>query len=174
MEKEKDIVLQNMKPDDDCRCEVCENAELLLDAAKSHLKKNGKADIAKALLPTPMEILESNVCSVKNQECMNDECINCSRSNAFDDALEALEDLKEVTFYVWRTKDKKIQKVLDSVSGEDFAQMFEESVSGSQMKTHAYNIYRQYSELKHLKKNLGKKDVILSVDFSRNYENKQL
>ena len=52
--------------------------------------------------------------------------------------------------------------------------MFEESVSGSQMKTHAYNIYRQYSELKHLKKNLGKKDVILSVDFSRNYENKQL
>ena len=71
-------------------------------------------------------------------------------------------------------KIKKIQKVLDSVSGEDFAQMFKESVSGSQMKTHAYNIYRQYSELKHLKKNLGKKDVILSVDFSRNYENKQL
>ena len=108
MEKEKHIVLQNVKPDNDCRCELCENAELLLDAAKSHLKKNGKADIAKALLPTPIEILESNVCSVKNQECMNDECINCSRSNAFDDALEALEDLKEVTFYVWRTKDKKI------------------------------------------------------------------
>ena len=37
-----------------------------------------------------------------------------------------------------------------------------------------YNIYKQFSELKYLKKNLKSDEIILSVDFSRNYENKQL
>ena len=36
-----------------------------------------------------------------------------------------------------------------------------------------YNIYRQCSELKYLKENLGENKAILSVDFSKNYENKQ-
>ena len=37
-----------------------------------------------------------------------------------------------------------------------------------------YNICRQFSELKFLKNNLKPNEVILSVDFSQNYENKQL
>ena len=36
-----------------------------------------------------------------------------------------------------------------------------------------YNIFRQYSELKHLKKTLGEDEIALSVDFSHNYDNKQ-
>ena len=46
VEMEKHLILQDKKPDDDCRCEVCENAELLLDAAKTYLKKNEKNEIA--------------------------------------------------------------------------------------------------------------------------------
>ena len=38
---------------------------------------------------------------------------------------------------------------------------------------HICNIFRQYSELKYLKQNLKSNEVILSVDFSRNYNNKQ-
>ena len=49
VEKEKHLILQDKKPDDDCRCEVCENAEKLLDATKNYLKKNEKNEIAKAL-----------------------------------------------------------------------------------------------------------------------------
>ena len=37
---------------------------------------------------------------------------------------------------------------------------------------HVYNIKRQYSELKHLEANLKEDEIILSVDFSKNY-NKQ-
>ena len=36
-----------------------------------------------------------------------------------------------------------------------------------------YNIFRQYSELKYLKQNVKSNEVILSVDFSQNYNNKQ-
>ena len=38
---------------------------------------------------------------------------------------------------------------------------------------HVYNIKRRYSELKHLKANLKENEIILSVDFSKNYDNKQ-
>ena len=40
-------------------------------------------------------------------------------------------------------------------------------------KMHVYNMSRQYSELKHLKANLKEDEIILSVDFSKNYDNKQ-
>ena len=60
-----------------------------------------------------------------------------------------------------------------TLSGEDFAERLETGIIGSRMKTHAYNIYQQYSELK-LERDPWKKNVILSVDFSRNYDNKQL
>ena len=38
---------------------------------------------------------------------------------------------------------------------------------------HLHNMKRQYSELKHLKANLKEDDIILSVDFSKNYDSKQ-
>ena len=36
-----------------------------------------------------------------------------------------------------------------------------------------YSTFRQYSTLKYFKQNLKSNEVILSVDFSRNYNNKQ-
>ena len=93
---------------------------------------------------------------------MSGECDKCTTLNHFTDALEALEGIDEVSFYVWKTQDKKVQKVMDTLSGEDFAERLETDIIGSRMKTHAYNIYRQYSELKHLKKTLGKKSHFIS------------
>ena len=40
-------------------------------------------------------------------------------------------------------------------------------------KMHVYNIKCQCYELKHLKANLTKDEIILSVDFSKNYDKKQ-
>ena len=42
------------------------------------------------------------------------------------------------------------------------------------MRMHKYNIYRQFSELKWLKANPKEDEVILNVDFSKNYKNTQL
>ena len=41
------------------------------------------------------------------------------------------------------------------------------------LKLHTYNIFRQYSELKYLKQNLKSNGVILSVDFSCNYNKRK-
>ena len=57
-------------------------------------------------------------------------------------------------------------------SGENVAELLQDMV-GSPLKLHIYNFFCQHSELKYLKSQLGKEEVICSVDFSKNYENKQ-
>ena len=47
------------------------------------------------------------------------------------------------------------------------------SIIHSDFRIHVYNVSRQHSELKYLKKNLKENEVIFSVEFSKNYENKQ-
>ena len=58
-------------------------------------------------------------------------------------------------------------------TGAEVVTIFKE-LSNFQFRLHMYNIYRQFSELKDLKRNLKSDEIILSVDFSCNYENKQL
>ena len=66
---------------------------------------------------------------------------------------------------------KKVQKI---GSGEYVVELLNEIIFREKFCRHCYNIYRQFSELKFMKKNLEENEVILSVDFSRNYENKQV
>ena len=61
-------------------------------------------------------------------------------------------------------------EMIDSVS--DIAMQLQDLLNKN-LKLHICNIFRQYSELKYLKQNLKINEVILSVDFSRNYNNKQ-
>ena len=53
---------------------------------------------------------------------MSGECDKCTILNHFTDALEAMEGIDEVSFYVWKTQDKKVRKVTDTLSGEDFTE----------------------------------------------------
>ena len=58
-------------------------------------------------------------------------------------------------------------------SGEDASSAFS-NLMCKNYKLHCYNTYRQYAELNYLKKHLPENNVILSINFSRNYDNKQL
>ena len=80
--------------------------------------------------------------------------------------------IDSITYNKWIKKGNYVQNIEILQSGEDVAEEFL-TLTGSIIKLHIYNIFRQYLELKHLKKNLGPDEVILSVDFSRNYDNKQ-
>ena len=67
---------------------------------------------------------------------------------------------------------KRYQKDEVVDSGDDVIGMLKEILTKS-FKMHVYNIKPQYSELKHLKANLKEDEIILSVDFLKNYDNKQ-
>ena len=46
-----------------------------------------------------------------------------------------------------------VKKITEQRRGEEIREMFHEMTYGDKMQMHKYNIYRQYSKLKFLKKN---------------------
>ena len=120
-----------------------------------------------------MEVVELGVCSIKNLLCMKGECDECVGSKTVDKVCEAIENCNLISFVKWTSANNRVKQVTQQASGEEVGEMFHEMAHGKKMRMHKYNMYRQYSELKFLKKNLKKEEVILSVDFSKNYDNKQ-
>ena len=86
--------------------------------------------------------------------------------------LSVLEQTDEVTYAKWIHKNNQYKKMEIIDSGCDIAIQLQD-LHNKNLKLYIYNIFRQYSELKYLKQNLESNQVILSIDFSQNYNNKQ-
>ena len=153
IKNEKHLLKKGESNDDDCRCERWENVVLLLSGIKQSLKKM--------------------VCSPKTYDCCNDNC-GCGQCCSFrniEDILIALEGVSEVKYARWVCREKRYQKDEVVDSGDNVIVMLKQIPTKS-FKMHVNNISRQYSELKYLKANLKEDEIILSVDFSKNYDNK--
>ena len=57
-------------------------------------------------------------------------------------------------------------------SRESIAELFQDMV-GNPSNLHIYNFFCQHSELQYPKSRLGEEEVIRSIHFSKNYENKK-
>ena len=64
------------------------------------------------------------------------------------------------------------KKVELTDTGENIVELLQDMVQ-SPLELHIYNFFCQYSEFKYLKSQLREEEVISSIDFSKNYENKQ-
>ena len=138
---------------------------------KTEFEKNCHNELALTLKIDPEEFILENVCSIKNYDCCNDNCGQCCNFRNIEDILNALEGVSEVKHARWVRRKKRYQKDEVVVSGDDVIVMLKEILTKS-FKMHVYNIKCQSSELKHLKANLKEGEIILSVDFSKNYDNK--
>ena len=171
--QEKQILFQGKTPEDHCRCETCENGELFLEDIRSYFMKQKQKNPIKDLPMDLLEFAQLGICSFKSYECMNGLCNTCPGSAPIAEISENLEKVESLTFYKWTTKNKVVCKISDEISEEEAASKLVELISGEKLHLHHYNIYHQYAELKWLKSNLKIDEVILSVDFSKNYDNKQ-
>ena len=105
--------------DDDCRCEKCENVELLLSGIKQSLKKNCHNELALTLKSDPEEFIIENVCSIKNYDCCNDNCGHFCNFRNVEDLLIALEGVSEVKYARWVRREKCYHKDEAVDSGDD-------------------------------------------------------
>ena len=147
----------------DCRCEKCENMELLLSGIKQ-FEKNGNNELALALKINPEEFILENVCSIKHYACCNGNCGHCCNFRNIEDILIVLEGVSEVMYARRVCIEKGYQKYEVFDSGDDMIVMLKEILTKS-FKMHVYNISCQYSQLKHLKASLKEDEITLSVDF---------
>ena len=145
---------------------------MLLTSIKGTLIKSNYCELTSKLEVDIIEFISGNVCSVKDFDCCSNVCDKCPGKDLMTEIMDVLSRIDSITYNKWMKKGDYVQKIEILQYGEDVAEEFL-ALTGSIIKLHIYNTFRQYSELKHLKKNLGPDEVILSVDFSRNYDNKQ-
>ena len=92
----KNIFSSNNMKDDDCRCSNCENVELMLNAIKNALIKNKQNDHASTLKSDADSFMGSIVCSVKNQECCEGNCLTCAENDNLNEILSILSEIEEL------------------------------------------------------------------------------
>ena len=111
---------------------------------------------------------------MKDFKCISGQCAQCPGNSLTDDIGKTISNTQAISYYRWKTTEKHMKKVQKVGSCEYVVELLNEIVFGEKFRRHCYNIYRQFSELKFTKINLKENEVILSVDFSRNYDNKQV
>ena len=114
-----------------------------------------------------VDFVSSIICSVKNYGCHNDLCENCPGRKMLAYINEFLKTSDNITYSKWVRKDCLQHKIEISASGQLVAESIDE-IGTKLNKLHMYNIFRQYSELKHLKKNLVEDEVLLVWIITKN------
>lgn len=159
------------KPSDreTCSCIKHTNMELKISALKKVRVINQK---------DANDVLNSLVCSQKNEFCMMGLCDVCDDRQI---EFQHEEDFK-VKYYQWKTikedriikgSNKKIVRVVKErvckCVSDIYNDLKNELVT---FKKHVYSYIHQCSKLKHLKANLGRNELIFRIDFSENYVGK--
>ena len=110
---EKHICKVGNTADDDCRCEKCENVELILTAIKQSLKMENII-LGESISTDPNDFISGLVlCSIKNVDCCNDKCVNSPGENKIGAILDALEQIDEITYAKWVRKGNLDKKKLN-------------------------------------------------------------
>ena len=96
IEKKQHLILEHKNSSDDCRCETCENATLLLLAAvKLNLTKLGKTELAPAL---SKEVMYSSACAVKDLKMYHGQCAWFPGNNSTLDVGKAILNIQAISY----------------------------------------------------------------------------
>ena len=145
-----------------CLCEICEN---IVYIAKTLLKQNGHA-----LPQNPHDLVGQFACNSMSRKCMYDhDCAVCQsmllNENDFDLQLANQQVLQ------WQKIDKKVQKSTLDVTFDELIEMFNAQIQV--LKKHIFVKREQNKFYNNLKENLERNSVLIHVDYSENYSNKE-
>jgi len=153
-----ELVFNRDIPHSSCLCEICENVVYLSKA----LAQNGKD------LPTnPHDLVDQFSCDSSKRECMyTNECDVCKVAINAED----FQRLDDRMFYSWKTVDGKVKKVNLTASHYELVDMFNAEIKV--LKKHIFVKREQNKFYNNVKDNLEENEVLIHVDYSENYSNK--
>ena len=156
-------------PQASCLCEICENVVFVAKGINKSLTSNEKA------LPTnPHDIVEKLSCDSSSKSCMLGTCEVCGECNlSIDDFKNGDNTISSCSDVVasdeddkWgRGDDGKVKKVLANV--EVFNQQL------CTLKRHIYTKREQVNVYNAIKNEIKPGELLIHVDYSENYENRQ-
>lgn len=182
----KQYIFNKKIPQWSCLCEICENAVYLVNGLNKKL-------FPECRLPATVNELVARFSCSDKADCMTGKCVECSStkistdhfntelhsdadslsSNDSSDCENVENKTKDsVSYYeLARSKDNKLTKMLFNKSIADSLYLLETSMKS--LKQHIYVKRVQLNHYNDLKNNLGKNDILVHVDYSESYENKQ-
>ena len=101
--------------------------------------------------------MNSSVCTVKDFKCISGQCAQCPGSNLTHDIGKPILNIQAISYYRQETTDKHMKNVQKVGSDEYVAECLNEIVFGEKFCRHCYNIYREFSKLKFMKKKSKRK-----------------
>ena len=142
-------------------CEICENMVYLAKSISSRVKMNYHAN--------PHSLVETYSCDTASENCMNSVCMNCRETGLKVEDFEDEDDA--VMSYKWKRVDNKVQKIKMSLSPVEARTYFDEEVRV--LKRPVFVKRQQHAFYNSLKEKIGGREMLMHVDYSKNYVNVQ-
>ena len=162
LKSHKEYVYNKAIPQSSCLCEICENAVFVALALNKFLK------IGSEVPKDPHSIVETYSCDSSQKDCMSSDCDECYFTGICQGDFK--ENNEDVKYSCWTKKDGKVSKVVKIISTNEAIDLFEEHVKI--FKNHIFIKRVQNRKYNDLKENLKEGEVIIHVDYSENYQNK--
>ena len=143
----------------------CVNFELLLEGIDNSITSSN----SNTSIPTKChDFLEKYCCQPISSECTNNICNDCPDTSSL---LEQITDIEMISFLTWKKAGKYYKKESVCTAGTDAVSDFKNNISN--LKHHYYNKRVQSAKYKHMIDNLEEGEILVHVDYSENYNNKQ-
>ena len=159
----KQYICNKNIPHSTCLCKICENTVVFMQGLNKSLPKELNVP------SNPHDIVEKFSCDSNNQHCVNSECNNCKLPEKI--AESGAFETHDIKLDEWRQVDCKVQKVSVSIDVQNVSASFDAHVPTLKRHIHVKRI--QHIAFNKVKANLQeKKEILIQVDYSENYTNK--
>ena len=182
LKRHKQYVFNRKIPQWSCLCEICENAVFLANGITKKLFPEGR------LLETIHELVDTfscndtQDCTGKCEVCSSTKltCDNFSTSSDSDSMSDDSSDSNEeshsdedsICYYKWaRYDDNKLQRVFFKTSIDKSIHLLNSTIKILKHHIHVKRV--QFKYYNDAKANLAKNEILIHVDYSESYENKQ-
>ena len=163
-------------PHESCVCEICENIRLFTQAINRKVR-----DVDKKLDTDPKSIVLQYGCDHEAIECMSGSCDACpvpsleksdfvDSDNDSDSDPDAEENGNKLKYYQWASVEGKSQKVLLTAELSDIPDTLKNKID--ELKYHHFVKNQQYNVYSSLKAELPLNSILMHVDYSEGYDNK--
>ena len=157
------VLLMTARDQQICACKYHENIDLILSGLSTHVKDlpHHSKEFAKLTVYDPF-----------STKCVDRNCSKCGIDTVLHEFIEKSANPEvPIKYYQWHTVEKRVAKGMVQSTVQDAFDDLKAQLKP--FSWHLYNIKRQYSDLKHLKENLKKEEIIVHEDFAENFQIKQ-
>ncbi|XP_014672322.1 PREDICTED: uncharacterized protein LOC106812853 [Priapulus caudatus] len=166
----KHVLYQQDIPHQSCLCDRCENLELLIQGINASRPRFAEAQsVSETKLPSNChDLFKLVTCSIDDISCATGQCTKCPVID-----VGSIREVDFISFFQWEKNagTKYPEKVGHRLSGSECVDLLKEQISD--VKYHYFLKRNQHAAFRAQKESLKANEIIIHIDFSENYDNRQ-